>query len=155
MARCNISHFPDSPYDIDTSVKGEQRKRFKKWLDEIRRNMSVGKKSRKHLSSDACAEHVLVLEVGSGQSDHGLRAESELLCSTHPTVGFSLQSSFIRINRDIGTIPSPPNEYCDETSTFIRMNAVDAFERLHLLVIGKHDVIASKANDGDIDEGPS
>lgn len=142
-ARCNISHFPDDPADIDGSIKNCQRHNFKKWLRNLRcKVMAPGgdrKAKKRKVSSDHtetyCPRRVLVLEVGSGDSQHGLRGESELLLSAHPDVGFGAEASFVRINPDGGHVPlfsSNKNKRNSQlrNTAIIKLGALAAFQKL-------------------------
>lgn len=108
MARCNVSHFPDDPSDIDGSIKHAQRQEFLKWL---RKNRTALRSNKTSKSSKTASEHgrLLVLEMGSGDSPHGLRSESELLLSSHPVVGFGENACFVRIDPFVGTVPASLN----------------------------------------------
>jgi hypothetical protein len=151
MARCNISHFPDDPEDVDRSIKEQQRKTFKEWLRNLRHE-KFGSKRVKSADSDSkgdARKTLLVLEIGSGDSHHGLRAESELLLSSHPDVGFAHDASFIRINPDEGTSPLSPSsdEQLNNNAAFIKLGALEAFELLLPLVLRSENKINVFGND--------
>lgn len=186
MARCNISHFPDDPVDVDSSIKKRQRQKLKQWLRKLRRerkseyagpkkskidNVSSSPSSslsssssdvnphpstaqRGEVASAPGRGHVLVLEIGSGDSHHGLRAESELLLSTHPEVGFGKEASFIRINPDVGNVPilvrnntrgGSQEERLSNVSC-IRLGALAAFELLLPFVLNKNSSNSSSSS---------
>ena len=170
MARSNISHFPDDPVDVDTSIKKDQRQKFKQWLRKLQMERKDESKSHHYsalkkqkvkrslspsentaLSSEATRaqvvdtgdrKKVLVLEIGSGDSHHGLRAESQLLLSTHPEVGFGRDASFIRINPDGGTVPWQSRNVQQQeeqlnNSVFVKLGALAAFQQLLPLVLSE------------------
>jgi hypothetical protein len=169
MARCNISHFPDDPEDVDKSIKNDQRENFKQWLKTLhnetidcKKNVKHRKKKKKGIQctlsfedpqekkeregereeekGEESGRKVLVLEIGSGDSHHGLRAESTLLLSSHPQVGFGRQAAFVRINPEEGSVPLfSKNERQQEeqlkNTAVIKLGALEAFQRLLPLVL--------------------
>ena len=144
MARCNISHFPDDPADVDTSIKKVQRSNFREWIKSVRKEVTacgINVQKRKMRKKDSLESEdlpngkVLILEIGSGESNHGLRAESELLLSAHPEVGFGENSTFIRINPDAGTSPMHSKDGHIQNASFVRLGAQHAFDVLLPLVL--------------------
>ena len=89
-SRFNISHQPDDIDDIDKLIKSEQMNRLKKWLLAERK-----KKNGK----------LIIIEIGCGDSVHGLRLESELLLSGHPVTGIE-SSVLVRIDPSLKRLPS-------------------------------------------------
>lgn len=88
-ARANISHESDDlEEDLDRSRKAPQTLRFYRWLQRAQ-NASVA-----------------ILEIGAGESVHGLRVESDLLLSAHPDSGLKM-ASLIRVDPHLSTLPRP------------------------------------------------
>jgi hypothetical protein len=98
--RCNVSHMPDAPHDLDMTVKGANALSFKKWLYDQRifceshntninsiNNNAVQKVKRvtkraKRTTNDAKQhqqQHFVILEIGCGESEHSLRPDAHYL----------------------------------------------------------------------------
>ena len=127
-SRANISHETDLMSDIDESVRLLQKKHLWCWLRKFRpsvaddRTQQSSKPKKRVKSTDrkpavslkgpsglnidmtsSCNEgpmKLLILEIGCGETMHGLRLESELLLSQHPDSGIK-HSKLIRINPDL------------------------------------------------------
>ena len=128
FSRANISHETDLMSDIDESVRSLQKRHFWGWLRKFRpsvvddrtqqsskhkksvksihRNPAVSLKGSSDLSIDKTSScnnrpmKLLILEIGCGETMHGLRLESELLLSQHSDSGIK-HSKLIRINPDL------------------------------------------------------
>ena len=122
--RANISHESDSAEDIDQTVKSVQRRNLWSWLRKFRKHsgpdssqvMSTSDRPQKiekvpkklqrerklqtYMAVDNSRRKLLVIEIGCGDTVHGLRQESELLLSSHPISGV-MHSKLIRINPDL------------------------------------------------------
>lgn len=107
MARMNISHLPDSPDDIDHTIKSAQRERAKLWISSQRKRLVRPAKAGG--SSTKAPGGLLVLEIGVGNTPHGLRGETDILLSKHPQLGFHSTGSLLRINPDCGIRPDHLN----------------------------------------------
>jgi hypothetical protein len=161
MARCNITHLPDDAADVDGSLKDQQRRVFIRWLNSLHQDVvddSCSHRAKKKtlwegkISAAAAADGsgcsvksdqtILVLELGCGGSVHGLRTESELLLSDHPSIGFGSWASFVRVNPEAGS-PAPPLNHPEDDkadfpstlSSFVRLGALPALQRLSPLVL--------------------
>ena len=164
MARCNITHLPDDAADVDGSLKDQQRRVFIRWLNSLHQDVvddSCSHRAKKKtlwegkISAAAAAaaadgsgcsvksdQTILVLELGCGGSVHGLRTESELLLSDHPSIGFGSRASFVRVNPEAGS-PAPPLNHPEDDkadfpsalSSFVRLGALPALQRLSPLVL--------------------
>ena len=128
--RANISHESDSAEDIDQTVKNIQRRNLWSWLRKFRdylnsaassqalsisalpgnrekvpkmsgreKNSSIPMEAGNTRNMQLCNKF-LVIEIGCGDTVHGLRQESELLLSSHPISGIT-HSKLIRINPDL------------------------------------------------------
>lgn len=84
-ARPNVSHMPDSQEDLDQTVKEPARLALHRWLFD----------SYKH------SEHVLVIEIGCGASEHSLKPDIQLLLSDHPASSL-ISPSLITIDPNLG-----------------------------------------------------
>lgn len=149
-SRANISHVTDDPSDLDLSIKGSQKERFWAWLRQFRsvkktkhEGANKGRKRYKKKITNSSTrtassvsefdlensetiikqEHkkLLIIEIGCGESVHGLRLESEVLLSSHPDSGVT-HSKLIRINPDLKSCTIGPR-------TGSRVRAMGAEER--------------------------
>lgn len=112
-ARANISHLPDLQEDIDQTYKGThslidllviyslahfytgaQQFLFMEWLHKERIN------NRKNHG-----DSLVIVEIGSGSSIHGLRHESEILLSSHPYSGVH-NAHLIRVDPLLESVPN-------------------------------------------------
>jgi NAD-dependent SIR2 family protein deacetylase len=105
LARMNISHLPDDPDDVDTTRKSIHKDNAKYWLAEQRQRLKP-MSAKKSSGEEGDTPELLVLEIGSGDTEHGIRGETDLLLSKHPYLGFYPSASLIRINPDAGVHPS-------------------------------------------------
>ena len=106
-ARANVSHEADDARDIDGAVKEPQRSRCWRFLRQFRPQRKRPRALGSH--ADAARPLLLVLEVGCGDSVHGLRGETALLLSDHPASGlhvFPCPSHFITCPSHFITCPS-------------------------------------------------
>lgn len=110
-ARANISHFPDDGNDIDNTVKGKQKKHFLQFLRTQRQAHRQGGGGGG--GGRGRGGTFVILEIGCGSSVHGLRMESELLITNHPTSSIP-HSHLIRIDYNLDCIPILPHTHMHE-----------------------------------------
>ena len=109
-ARANVSHEADDAGDIDGAVKEPQRSRCWRFLRQFR---PTRKRPHAPVVDTARKPLLLVLEVGCGDSVHGLRGETALLLSDHPASGLLHPAArcdvrVVRVDPALASLPAAP-----------------------------------------------